>query len=72
MLSERSVKLMQEQGELQNKILQAIKEKASIPAIEVLVVRFTTNNNALVKWGVGDHQYLNDKIFIKTMHAIRA
>jgi len=43
---------MQEQGELQKKILQAIKEKASIPAIEVLVVRFTTNNNALVKLGV--------------------
>jgi len=54
------------------KILQAIKEKASIPAIEVLVVQFTTNNNALVKLGVGDHQYFNDKIFIKTMDAIKA
>lgn len=63
---------MQEQGELQNKILQAIKEKASIPAIEVLVVRFPTNNNALVKLGVNDHQYFNDKIFINTMDAIKA
>jgi len=72
MLSERYVKLMQEQGELQKKILHAIKKKASIPAIEVLVVRFTTNNNALVKLVVGDHQYFNDKIFIKTLDAIKA
>jgi len=58
---------MQDQEELQSKKLQAIKEQSSTPAIEVLVVRFTTNNNALVKLGVGDHKYFNDKIFIKTM-----